>query len=138
MSFAALCNASCAGEVEALAGAIAGANAGLERLGLARAIAGAQIDVMRARRARTTFYPQTLEGDALARLWAIARYERRAFSRRNAAIRVFDSEAAMRADHACPAALASSSAERSQQRQVDGLAERSQQEQLDRLAERSQ
>ena len=150
LSLAALCNPSCSGEVEALARAIAGADAGLERLGLARAIAGAQIDVVRARRARLALYPQVLEGDALARLVAIDRYERRAFSRRNAAIRVFDSAAAMHADRACPArlggilaersqpAVAGSSAERSQQGRADGLAERSQQRQVDGPAERSQ
>ncbi len=143
LSLAALCNPSCSGEVEALARAIAGADAGLERLGLARTIAGAQIDVVRARSARLALYPEVLEGDALARLVAIDRYERRAFSRRNAAIRVFDSATAMHADRACRArlggilaersqpAVAGSSAERSQQRQIDGSAERSQQGQVD-------
>ena len=129
LSLAALCNPSCSGEVEAQARAIAGADAGLVRLGLARAIAGAQVDVMRARRARIALYPQALESDALARLWAIDRYERRALSRRNAAIRVFDYAAAMHADRACPARLGGILAERSQPGVAGRSAERSQQRQ---------
>ncbi len=100
LSLAALCNPSCAGEVEVQARVIAGADAGPQRLGLARAIAGAQVDVVRARRARLAIYPRALEGDGLARLAALDRYEGRALSRRNAAIRVFDS--AMHADQRAP------------------------------------
>jgi hypothetical protein len=76
-------------EIEALARAIAGARADAECLELARRIAEAQIDVVRARAARLQLYPEVLHNPvAIARLAAIDRYERRALSRRKRAIRV--------------------------------------------------
>jgi hypothetical protein len=78
-------------EIEALARAIAGVGADAECLELARWIAEAQIDVVRARVARRQLYPEVLRDPAaLARLAAIDRYERRALSRRKRAIREFD------------------------------------------------
>jgi hypothetical protein len=87
----ALCDPAWSGEIEALAREIAGADAGLERLALARPIAAAQIDLVRARRARRDLFPKNLrKPDATARLAAMERYERRAWSRRKCAIRDFD------------------------------------------------
>ena len=80
-----------AGEIDALARAIAGADAGAERLELASRIAAAQIDVERARRARLDIYPHALrERDAIARLAAIDRYEGRALSARKRAMCDYD------------------------------------------------
>ena len=76
-----------AGEIDALARAIAGADAQAERLEIASRIAAAQIDVERARRARLDIYPQALsDRDAIARLAAIDRYEGRALSLRKRAM----------------------------------------------------
>ena len=103
------------GEIDALARAIAGADAGAERLELASRIAAAQIDVERARRARLDLYPQALrERDAIARLAAIDRYEGRALSARKRAMRDFDDAS----DRASTGTLAGISAERSQRAKV--------------------
>ena len=104
-----------AGEIAALARAIAGADAGAERLELASRIAAAQIDVERARRARLDIYPHALrERDAIARLAAIDRYEGRALSARKRAMCDYDDAPI----GACPDTLAGISAERSQRAKV--------------------
>ena len=104
-----------AGEIDALARAIVGADAGAERLELASRIAAAQIDVERARRARLDLYPQALrERDAIARLAAIDRYEGRALSLRKRAMRDFDDAP----DRACAGTPAGVSAERSHRAKV--------------------
>ena len=91
LNLPALCHPAWSGEIEALAREIAGADAGAERLALARPIAAAQIDLVRARRARRDLFPEDLsKPNATARLAAIDRYERRAWSRRKFAIRDFD------------------------------------------------
>jgi hypothetical protein len=83
-------------EIEALARAIIGgdADADGDRLELARRIAEAQIDLIRARSARRDLFPASsaalLEPGAIARLAAIDRYERRAWWRRKRAIRALD------------------------------------------------
>ncbi len=104
-----------AGEIGALARAIAGADAGAERLELASRIAAAQIDVERARQARLDLYPRALcERDAIARLAAIDRYEGRALSARKRATRDYDDAP----DRAHSGILAGISAKRSQQAKV--------------------
>jgi hypothetical protein len=78
---------ACAGEIATLARAIVGDDAPALRLAQAAQVAAAQIDVVRARRARLALYPETPdEPEAIERLTATNRYERRATSRRNRAI----------------------------------------------------
>jgi len=106
-------------EIEALARAIVGADADPERLELARRIAEAQIDIIRARSARRDRFPTSpaalLAPAAIARLAAIDRYERRAWSRRKRAIRELDD--ARGVEHTWDAA--GHLAERSQLRQAE-------------------
>jgi hypothetical protein len=85
------------GAVDALAREIAGEDADPQQLELACRIAAAQIDLVRARRARRDILVAALrEPDAAAgvgpitRLAIMDRYERRASSRRKLAIRDFD------------------------------------------------
>ncbi len=81
--------------IAALARAIAGPDAGMERFALACRIACAQADVCRARRARAEcFAVQPVDLAALDRAVATDRYEGRALARRRRAIRAFDAECA--------------------------------------------
>ena len=91
LNLSAACGPAWADEIVALARIIAGPDAGAERLELASRIAAAQIDVVRARRARCDLLPAELcTPDGIKHLAAIVRYERRAFARRNSACRDFD------------------------------------------------
>jgi hypothetical protein len=82
-------------EIKALARAIAGDDANPARYELACRVAEAQIDVVRARRARLDLYPTVIatmgeRNDGIARLAATSDYEGRALARRKRAIRAFD------------------------------------------------
>jgi hypothetical protein len=81
------------GEIAALAREIAGDDANARRLELATRIAAAQFDVVQARRVRLARQPEKPDKPgAIRRLAAVDRYEGRALSRRNQAIREFDNE----------------------------------------------
>ena len=78
-------------QIAALAYAIAGPDAGAERLDMACSIAAAQMEVMRARRARADILSAArVDGAVLAQALATDRYEARALSQRKLAIRQFD------------------------------------------------
>ena len=101
-----------AAEAEALARQMAGANASREVLGLARAVADAQTDVLRIRRARRDLLAGAAcdlkaKSQVALQLGAIDRYENRALSRRNRAIRAFDC-ARLLHDEMCARAASSS------------------------------
>ena len=150
LSLAALCNPSCSGEVETLARAIAGADAGLERLGLG-ARDRRRTDRRRACAART---PCALSRGARGRCARAPRGHRPLRAARLFAPQCRDPGLRFRGCDACrssvprtarrhfgrtkPTGSGRHSAERSQQGQADGLAERSQQRQVDGPAEQSQ
>jgi hypothetical protein len=78
-------------EIAALGRRIAGAEADPECIELACRIAAAQIDIVRARGARLALCARALcERDGIARLAAVERYQRRAWSQRTRAIRQLD------------------------------------------------
>ena len=91
LNLSALGNPLHAGEIDALARAIAGADAGARQLRLAYRIAAAQIDLGRSRRARHELLSSGAGNpDTALRLYMLDSYERRALSRRKFAIRDFD------------------------------------------------
>jgi hypothetical protein len=91
LNLPACCDPAWSDEIKTLARSIAGEGAGAERFDLACRVAEAQIDVMRARRARVEFFPASQpESDAILSLAAVDRYEQRALARRRFAIRNFD------------------------------------------------
>jgi hypothetical protein len=93
-------------ELNALARAIAGANPSIERFEMACLIAAAQLDVMRARRARWELLAAIpLDAAKLGQAVALDRYERRALSRRKRAIWRFDAAFSNESERATPASL---------------------------------
>ena len=78
-----------AGGIEHLSCAIAAANEHPQVIALAQRVAAAQVDLMRARRARLELLGAKPLGN-IHRLAAIERYERRARAQRAVAIRAFD------------------------------------------------
>jgi hypothetical protein len=81
-------------DIEALAREIAGADGSASRRALARRIAAAQIDLVRARCARRDLLAAAgRDGAASTRLAAINRYEQNALARRKFAVREFDTAA---------------------------------------------
>ncbi len=86
-----MADAGLAPEAAALARAIAGEGAGEARRVAADRIAEAQIDLTRIRRVRLAMTERLLAGaEVTGELVRIDRYERRALSRRKAALRDFD------------------------------------------------
>jgi hypothetical protein len=75
--------------------AIAAANEDPQVIALAQRVAAAQVDLMRARRARLELLGARPLENIIRRLAAIERYERRARAQRTVAIRAFDAARAM-------------------------------------------
>jgi hypothetical protein len=110
------------GRIEMLATLIAGRQATAERLALAWMIAAAQVEVMRARRARCERWPtDLLAPGAIRKLAAFDRYERRALACRNAAIDLLDAAEDLHARQNEPMA---EDGETNPTREASGLAHR--------------
>ncbi len=93
LSLAAAGDPAWAGGIAKLARLIAGPDATPHRLALAAAVAAAQIDVMRVRRARCELWPSDPgAAGAIRRLAALDRYERRALARRSRAMDALEAD----------------------------------------------
>jgi hypothetical protein len=128
LSRSASLNPAWANDITALARAIAGAGAGMERFGFACRIAAAAIDVARVRRARCELLATVpLDEMAIARAAALDRYERRALSRRKTAIRAFYAAVALTSDAGATLQTAASACDAAKP-MLDDLAKRTQPE----------